>query len=67
MLPAGDFYDILSLFIVHYSFFIIHCTLYIVNCSLLYAHTSQITSAPVTAATMVKGMPMRMKSRVLTL
>jgi len=37
------------------------------NSTLNYAHTSQITSAPETAAINVKGMPMRRKSRVSTL
>ena len=47
--------------IFHYSFFIFHSS------SSPHAQISQITSAPETAAISVKGMPMRMKSRVETL
>ena len=35
--------------------------------ALPYAHSHQMTSAPLTAAISVNGMPMRMKSRVVTL
>ncbi len=42
-------------------------TLHSPHSSLPYAHTSQITSAPETAAMRVKGTPMRKKSFVSTL
>ena len=47
--------------------FFLNSSLHSPHSTLPYAHTSQITSAPETAAISVKGMPMRRKSFVSTL